>query len=85
LDYHRAARLAGGRLTAASDRSLPHRADDSNQSQNPNCPNIRAQPSRCRPIFLQFAAGKFERETRTIANREMTMYHRETDREKVDA
>ena len=58
--------------------------DDSNQSQNPTVRTFaRSEPL---PTYLfAFAAGKFERETRTIANREMTMYHRETDREKVDA
>ena len=38
------------------------------------------------PSYLfAFAAGKFQRETKTINDREMTMYHRETDRDKVDA
>lgn len=58
--------------------------DDFNQSQNPTVRTFaRSEPL---PTYLfAFAAGKFERETRTIANREMTMYHRETDRGKVDA
>lgn len=35
--------------------------------------------------LFAFAAGKFQRETKTVDDREMTMYHRETDRDKVDA
>ena len=44
---------------------------------------VRTEPL---PSYLfAFAAGKFQRETKTIDDREMTMYHRETDRDKVDA
>jgi aminopeptidase N len=56
----------------------------SNQLQNQSVRTFaRTEPL---PTYLfAFAAGKFQRETRTIDDREMTMYHRETDRGKVDA
>lgn len=58
--------------------------NDPNQSQNQSVRTFaRTEPL---PTYLfALAAGKFQRETRTIDDREMTMYHRETDRGKVDA
>ncbi len=58
--------------------------NDPNQSENQSVRTFaRTEPL---PTYLfAFAAGKFQRETRTIDDREMTMYHRETDRGKVDA
>ncbi len=62
----------------------PEALPDSLKNEALNFHSYHFKPTELLPTYLfSFVAGKFERVTRTLDGREMTLYHRETDTSKI--